>query len=275
MLDIDFKYKELISYLRQAAPFRPDTAIILGSGLGDFAQSIESVKSFSTSELPSYPPSTIPGHEGKIHFANHAGRKLLLFQGRIHFYEGYHLSECILPAYISGLLGVKHLVATNAAGGVNPGFVPGDLMLIESFIGINLKKEMTELLGLSGIEEKQNFLNFPSLSMNHTIEKAAVEENISLRKGVYWYNKGPVYETPAEINMIRRFGGDAVGMSTVPEVYYAAGLGIKTSCISCITNYAAGISGQKLSHNEVTETANRVKEKFERLIKKTLSFEFD
>ncbi|HKB87826.1 MAG TPA: purine-nucleoside phosphorylase [Ignavibacteriaceae bacterium] len=275
MLDIDFKYKELISYLKQAAPFIPDTAIILGSGLGDFAKTVEPVKSLSTSELPAYPPSTIPGHEGNIHFADYAGRKLLLFQGRIHFYEGYHLSECILPAYIARTLGVKHLVATNAAGGVNPDFIPGDLMLIESFVGINLKKEMTELLGLSGIEEKQNFLNFPSPSLNSIIEQAAGAENILLRKGIYWYNKGPVYETPAEINMVRKFGGDAVGMSTVPEVYYAAGLGIKTSCISCITNYAAGISGQKLSHNEVTETANRVKEKFERLIKKTLSFEFD
>ncbi len=275
MLDIDFKYKDLVSHLKQSAPFRPDIAIILGSGLGDFAKSVESVISLSTSELPAYPPSTIPGHEGKIHFATYEGRKLLLFQGRIHFYEGYHLSECILPAYLARSLGVKHLVATNAAGGVNPGFIPGDLMLIESFVGMNLKKEITELLGLSGIEQKQSFLNFPSPSLNSIIEQAAHEENISLRKGVYWYNKGPAYETPAEINMVRKFGGDAVGMSTVPEIYYAAGLGIKTACISCITNYAAGMSDQKLSHNEVTGTANRVKEKFERLIKKTLSFELE
>lgn len=274
MLDIDFKYKDLISHLNKLKPFDPDIAIILGSGLGDFAGSVDVIKSVLTSELPSYPPSTITGHEGKIHFAVHENKKLLLFQGRIHFYEGYHLSECILPAYISDRLDVKYLIATNAAGGVNPDFIPGDLMLIESYIGFNLKNEMTELLGISGVREKNNFLEFPSPLLNNVIRKAAREENITLKEGVYWYNKGPVYETPAEIKMTRIFGGDAVGMSTVPETYYSAYRGIKTASISCITNYAAGISGQKLSHSEVTETANRVKEKFERLIKRTLSLKF-
>jgi purine-nucleoside phosphorylase len=274
MLDIDFKYKDLVSYLKELKPFNPGIAIILGSGLGDFAKSVDITKTVSTTELPSYPPSTIPGHEGKIHFAEYAGKKLLLFQGRIHFYEGYHLSECILPAYIADMMGVKYLIATNAAGGVNPDFTPGDLMLVKSYIGFNLKKELTELLGISGPGEKNNFLNFPSPALNAIIRKAAEKDNILLKDGVYWYNKGPVYETPAEINMTGKFGGDAVGMSTVPETYYAAVRGIRTSSISCITNYAAGISGQKLSHFEVTETANRVKEKFERLIKRTLSSEF-
>jgi purine-nucleoside phosphorylase len=272
MVDIDFKYKDLVSHLKKIKPFNPVISIILGSGLGDFAGSVDVKKTVSTSELPAYPPSTIPGHKGKIHFAEFAGKKLLLFQGRVHFYEGYHLSECILPAHISDLLGIKYLIATNAAGGVNADFVPGDLMLTESFIGINLKNEFTDLIGIAGIKEKQNFVQFPSPYLNSIIREAAEKEDILLKEGVYWYNKGPAYETPAEINMIKNFGGDAVGMSTVPEVYYAAARGIRTSSISCITNYAAGISGQKLSHNEVTETANMVKEKFERLIKKTLSF---
>jgi purine-nucleoside phosphorylase len=274
MLDIDFKYKDLISYLNRLKPFDPDVAVILGSGLGDFAESVAVEKTLSTSELPSYPPSTIIGHEGKIHFAEFEDKKLLLFQGRIHFYEGYHLSECILPSYIANKLGVKYLIATNAAGGVNPDFVPGDLMLVESYLGLNIKNELTELLGLSGVKEKNNFLNFPSRALNNIIIQAAEDEGILLKKGVYWYNKGPVYETPAEIKMTGIFGGDAVGMSTVPETYYSALQGINTSTISCITNYAAGISGQKLSHSEVTETANRVKEKFERLIKRTLSLKF-
>ncbi len=273
MLDIDFKYKDLNSYLMRIKPFDPDIAIILGSGLGDFANSLEVELTASTSELPSYPPSTIEGHQGKIHFAHFGGKKLLLFQGRIHFYEGYHLSECILPAYICSKLGLKYLIATNAAGGVNHDFIPGDLMLTSSFLGINLKKEMTELLGISGLNEKKNFLKFPSPKLNSIIRKAAVIENIPLKEGVYWYNKGPVYETPAEINMIRKFGADAVGMSTVPEAYYAAGRGIMTSSISCITNYAAGISGSKLTHDEVTVTAGRVKEKFERLIKSVISLD--
>lgn len=274
MVDLDFKYKDLISYLKNESPFNPEVAIILGSGLGDFANSVDIIKTISTAELPSYPPSTIDGHEGKIHFAEFAAKKLLLFQGRIHFYEGYHLSECILPAFISDFLKVKYLIATNAAGGVNSDLLPGDLMLAESFTGINLKKEITELTGISNVEKKLNFLDFPSTALNSIIRKAAQIENISLKEGVYWYNKGPVYETPAEIKMIKKFGGDAVGMSTIPESYFAASRGIKTSSISCITNYAAGISGRKLSHNEVTETASLVKEKFERLVKRILLLEF-
>ncbi len=274
MLDIDFKYKDLVYYLRKNKPFDPEIAIILGSGLGDFADSVEVDLTIPTSDLPSYPPSTIEGHQGKIHFAQFSGKRLLLFQGRIHFYEGYHLSECILPAYIAEKLGVKFLIATNAAGGVNRDFVPGDLMLTTSFIGFNIKEEMTDLMGISGIKEKHNFLDFPSSLLNSLIAKAAENEQIVLQEGVYWYNKGPVYETPAEIKMTRKFGGDAVGMSTVPEVYYASSMGIRTSSISCITNYAAGILKSKLSHNEVTETAGRVKEKFERLIKAVLSLDF-
>ncbi len=274
MLDIDYKYKELISHLKNIKPFDPEISLVLGSGLGDFAESVDVELTVSTSDLSSYPPSTITGHQGKIHFANYGGKKLLLFQGRIHFYEGYHLSECILPGYISSRLGVKYLITTNAAGGVNKEFVPGDLMMTTSFLGINLKKEMTALLGICGINEKTFFLEFPNEELNSIILRAAKTENIPVKKGVYWYNKGPAYETPAEIRMIRNFGADAVGMSTIPETYYAAGRGIKTASISCITNYAAGISNKKLSHMEVTETAGKVKEKFERLIKAVLSLDF-
>lgn len=270
MIDLDFKYKDLIEYLKKEAPFRPEISIILGSGLGDFADSIEVIKTISTFELPSYPHSTIHGHKGSIHFAESGEKKLLLFQGRIHFYEGYLLSQCILPAYISDLLKAEYFIATNAAGGINPEFIPGDLMLTTSFIGINLKKEIAELTGIPDTIKKLNFLNFPSVELNEIIRQAAISENISLKEGIYWYNKGPIYETPAEIKMAGNFGADAVGMSTVPETYYAAVRGLKTASISCITNFAAGISDQKLTHTEVTETANKVKSRFERLIKRTL-----
>ena len=271
MLDLDFKYKDLIAYLKSESPFSPEIAIILGSGLGGFAERVSVTKTIRTSELPGYPPSTIIGHEGKIHFAESNDKKLLLFQGRIHFYEGYHLSECILPAFISHSLGIKNFIATNAAGGVNRDLVPGDLMLNTSFIGINLITELTELIGISSVENKNNYLSLPSPLLNSTIRYAAKNERIKLKEGVYWYNKGPAYETPAEIQMMKIFGADAVGMSTIPEVYFAGMKGIKTSSISCITNYAAGISAQKLSHTEVTETADKVKETFERLIKAILS----
>jgi purine-nucleoside phosphorylase len=271
MIDIDFKYENLIAYLKKEAAFNPEISIVLGSGLGDFAESVKIVKTIPTNDLPSYPPATITGHKGFIHFAEYEDKKLLLFQGRIHFYEGYPLSECILPAYISDSLKAGYFIATNAAGGVNTEFVPGDLMLTRSFIGLNLKKEISELIGIPDVVKKQNFLNFPSEQLNDIIRKAAFEENISIKEGIYWYNKGPVYETPAEIRMSKFFGADAVGMSTVPETYYAALKGLKTASISCITNYAAGILNQKLTHIEVTVTAKSVKEKLEKLIKRTIS----
>jgi purine-nucleoside phosphorylase len=271
MIDLNFKYKELIDSISKDKPFVPELALTLGSGLGDFANKVTLHKTISTSELIGYPPSTIQGHEGKIHFAEFAGKKILLFQGRIHYYEGYPLSECILPVFISFKLGCKKMFLTNAAGGINSIFIPGDLMLAVSFNGINIKKELTGLVGISSLKGKSNFFDFPSTSFNNLIRKSALEEKINLKEGVYWYTKGPSYETPAEIKMIKMFGGDAVGMSTVHEAVFSAYLGMETSSVSCITNFAAGITNKKLNHAEVTKTANRVKEKFERLVKRIIS----
>lgn len=270
MIDLRFKYKNLINFLEKEIPLQPEFGLILGSGLGDFAENINSVKSISTNSIPGYPLSTIVGHAGKIHFADFAGKKLLIFQGRIHFYEGYTVSESILPAFISEVFGCKSLLITNAAGGIHSDFKPGDLMLISSFNGINIKKELAGFIGIADEKGKNNFINFPSGKLNSTIEEAALCERINLKQGVYWYSKGPSYETPAEIKMIKKFGGDAVGMSTVIEATYASYKGIQTSAISCITNLAAGISDRKLEHSEVTETANKVKHTFEKLIKKTI-----
>ena len=269
-LDLDFKYKSIIDYLKNESPFSPEISLVLGSGLGDFANAVSTKKTISTSSIKGYPASTVMGHEGKIHFSEYKGKKLLLFQGRIHFYEGYKLSECVLPVFISQKLGCKKILLTNAAGGINKEFNPGDLMLALSFNGINLKKELAQLIGLADVNSKNNIIDFPSANFNKIIKQSAEDLKFKIKEGTYWYTKGPSYETPAEIKMMNKFGGDAVGMSTVHEAIFSAYLGMETASISCITNLAAGISDKKLSHSEVTETANLVKGKFEQLVKKTL-----
>ena len=270
MIDLNFKYKSLIEKIKSDTPFTPEIAIILGSGLGNFAESISIVKTISTSSLPDYPSSTIQGHEGKIHFAEFSKKKLLLFQGRIHLYEGYSIYQCILQVFIAHKLSCPQIILTNAAGGINPSFKPGDLMLTTSFNGIALKKELTSLIGIASENGINNFRSMPSPILNKRIKQAAQEEKIKLKEGVYWYTKGPSYETPAEIRFLSKFGGDAVGMSTFHEAVFAAYLGMQTASISCITNYAAGLTDNKLSHDEVTKTANLVQHKFERLIKKII-----
>jgi purine-nucleoside phosphorylase len=270
-LNLNYKYKDLVNQLKELSPFKPEIALVLGSGLGDFASSVKLFKSIPTGDLLGYPPSTIVGHEGKIHFAEYEGKKLLLFQGRIHFYEGYPISECILPAFLSDKLGCRKILITNAAGGINPNFHPGDLMLALSFITFGIKKELASLIGTLSEEGTNNLRDFPSLAFNDVIRRAAKEEKIELKEGVYWFSKGPSYETPAEIRMMGKFGSDAVGMSTVHEALFAAYSGLEVASISCITNYAAGISDSKLDHAEVTETANIAKGKFERLVKSIIS----
>jgi len=267
MIDLNFKYQEAIKYLKDEAPFSPEIAIVLGSGLGNFADSTKKIKTIPTTEIPGYPASSVEGHKGLIHFSTVENKKLLIFQGRLHFYEGYNLSDCILPVLLSKKVGCSKIIFTNAAGGINKNLKPGDLMLVESFNSINIKKELTGLLGISSLKSKLNFINCPSQRMNETIKKAAETEGILLHTGSYYYNKGPNYETPAEIKMIEKFGGDAAGMSTVHEAVFASSIDMEIAIISCITNMAAGISISKLSHTEVTQTANQVAKKFTQLLK--------
>lgn len=271
MIDLNFKYKDAIAYLKKEAPFTPAVAIVLGSGLGNFANSTKKIRTISTSEIPNYPSASVEGHKGLIHFSVIENKKILIFQGRNHFYEGYGLSDCVLPVFMTKKLGCSRIVFTNAAGGVNKNFIPGDLMLVESFNSINIKKELTELIGISSLEAKNNFLNCPSSRMNEIFKETADENGINLKSGNYWYTKGPSYETPAEIEMIRRFGGDAAGMSTVHEAVFASSLNMEIAIVSCITNMASGISEQKLSHSEVTETAKNSSEKFALLLKTAIS----
>ncbi len=269
MIDLNKKYRQLINVIKKEAPFTPEIALILGSGLGDFAHKTEIIKTIATTELPGYPTSTVKGHRGFIHFAKLNNKKLLIYQGRIHPYEGYSIDECVLPVFIANQLGTAKIVLTNAAGGLNH-LKPADLMLITSMNSFNIKNALTKLIGKATVEQKKRFNNFPSEQINNAIKSAALLKQIELKEGTYWYNKGPSYETPAEIEMTRRLGGDAVGMSTVHEAVYALVLGMEVGAISCITNYAAGISPNKLNHQEVVDTAELVKEKFEKLIKKLI-----
>jgi len=267
MIDLNFKYQDAITFLKKESPFAPDVALVLGSGLGNFADSTKKIKSISTSDIPAYPSSSVEGHKGLIHFSKIENKKILIFQGRNHFYEGYGLSDCVLTVLLTKKIGCDKIIFTNAAGGVNKNFIPGDLMLVESFNSVNIKKELTELIGISSLEAKNNFLNCPSSRMNEIFKESSYEKGINLHSGCYWYTKGPSYETPAEIEMIRRFGGDAAGMSTVHEAVFASSLNMEIAIVSCITNMASGISKQKLSHAEVTETAKNSAEKFALLLK--------
>ncbi len=267
MIDLEFIYKNLIKYINKEKPFDPEIALILGSGLGDFANNINVSKSIPTKDIPDYPLSTVEGHKGFLHFAELNGKKILVFQGRIHIYEGYPIENCILPAFIAQKLNVKELLVTNAAGGVNLDFKPGDLMLVTGFFSQNIKKELSQLFNSFSIENRISLSNLPSKEFNDIIRTAAIEEKVFLKEGTYWFNKGPTYETPAEVKMQRKFGADSVGMSTVHEAIFAAYHKIEVASISLITNHAAGLAPEKLSHKEVIEAAELAKEKFERLVK--------
>jgi len=271
MIDLNFKYSDLLTDLKNEAPFQPEIAIVLGSGLGNFAEKVNTVKSIPTPSLPGYPASTVQGHQGFIHFSEYENKRLLIFQGRIHFYEGYKLSECILPAFIAEQFKVKYFLLTNAAGGINPDFEPGDLMLITTINAISLKKELAEFFGAVSLEQKNRFFDFPSKEFNKIIIESSLDEKIFLKEGNYLFGKGPSYETPAEIQMYAKAGADAVGMSTVHEAIYGAVAGLKVSAISTITNMASGISKNKLSHAEVIETSKFVEKKFEKLVKRIIS----
>ena len=271
MIKPEDRYAELVREIKGQAPFTPDLTIVLGSGLGSFPKKVKIIHSIPTSSLPGYPPSTVVGHEGYIHFAEYGEKKLLIFQGRIHLYEGYQIYECILTSFLSKALGVPNMLITNAAGGVNPEILPGDIMLITSMSGIHIKMEMAKLMRIASHDQVNALRSFPSPELMKLFIQAGLEEKVRVRDGVYWYMKGPSYETPAEITYIRRCGADAVGMSTVHEAIYAAASGIKVCAVSCITNAAAGLSATKLSHDEVQETAQIVEERFERLVKRFIT----
>jgi len=244
----------------------PDAAVVLGSGLGDFASSLERASAIRYEEIPSWPAATVVGHQGRLVAGEVSGRPVMALSGRAHFYEGHDLRTVTFATRVLGVLGVKTLVLTNAAGGVNTAFAPGDLMVIDDHIN---------LLGSSpliGPNDERFGVRFPDMTnvysprLRQIADEAAVSQGLTLRHGIYVACHGPSYETPAEIRYLRKIGADAVGMSTVPEAIVARHMGVEVLGISCITNLAAGVLPQPLNHEEVLETARRVRGEFVSLL---------
>jgi purine-nucleoside phosphorylase len=255
---------ESVAYIREHCSHAPRIAIVLGSGLGDFADNLPHRTALSTADIPHYPVSTVEGHKGKLVFATLNGKPLLAFQGRIHFYESRDLETVLYPIHIAHALGTKTLIVTNAAGGVNRNFQPGDLMILSDHINFTLQRAPRRFT--SAAPGKPIY----SPALIAKAEQAARANAINVRKGVYIGLKGPSYETASEVEMLARIGADAVGMSTVIETSCAAALGMDVLGISCITNLGTGISATILSHAEVTEVGNRVKATFAALVAATI-----
>lgn len=260
------KLEKCLKSVREKTNFEPKVALILGSGLGDFAETINIVDTIDYHDIEGFPVSTVSGHKGRFVFGYVGDVPVVVMQGRVHFYEGYPMQDVVLPTRLMKMLGAEVLFLTNAAGGANFDFNPGDLMLItdhiSSFIpspliGENLEQFGTRFPDMSNVYDK---------NLREIISKKAEELNIPLKQGVYIQLTGPAYETPAEVRLYRNLGADAVGMSTVCEAMVANHAGMKICGISCITNLAAGMLNQPLDHNEVKETADKVASLFKKLV---------
>lgn len=248
------------------AEFAPEVGLILGSGLGFFADDrIKVVGRVPYGEIDGFPVSTVPGHTGQFVYGNLKGKRVICMQGRFHFYEGYTMQQLTIPIRLMAKIGVKTLFVTNAAGGINRDYKPGDFMLLSdhiNFLGTN------PLIGDTTTEG----VRFPDMSqvydqpLRTLIQAQAQKNGLDLKEGVYLATTGPSFETPAEIRAFSALGADAVGMSTVPEAIVARKLGLRVIGISCITNEAAGISSIPLTHEEVSETAERVRPQFADLL---------
>jgi len=257
---------EVRHYLSERVSALPELGVILGSGLGAFAELVEEKVIIPYSEIPHFPVSTVEGHAGRLVFGKVNGRPIVVMQGRFHYYEGYNMQEVTFPVRVMQVLGVTGLIVTNAAGGVNTAFRPGDMVLIKDHINM-IGENPLHGANLSSLGPR-----FPDLSEAYDLEwrqkalHVAREMGIYPQEGVYMANSGPSYETPAEIRFARTVGADMVGMSTVPEVVVANHAGMRVLGISAITNMAAGILPQKLSHAEVMETAERIEKQFVRFV---------
>ena len=257
---------ETVNYIMEQTDYRPEIAIILGSGLGQLGDKLEQADVIPYERLPHWKSSTAPGHNGCLIFGMLGGKQVVCMQGRLHYYEGYTMEEITYPIRVMAKLGIKNILLSNAAGGINTEFTPGTLMLITdhiNFLGRN---------PLMGPNEADFGVRFCDMSyayaprLRKVAEEAAEELGQRLEQGVYVATTGPSYETPAEIRMFRLWGASAVGMSTVPEVIVANHCGIDIMGISCITNMAAGVLDQKLTEEEVLETGARVGAEFQALM---------
>jgi purine-nucleoside phosphorylase len=251
-------------------PLRPKIALVLGSGLGAFADSLADTTRIPYTDIPSFPQSTAIGHAGRLVIGKTGEIAVAAMQGRVHLYEGYSAQQVAFPVRVFARMGIKAVILTNAAGGINLGYSQGALVLIRDHVNLQ------ETNPLVGPNDDRFGVRFPDLTHAYCREYRQVSREqasnlgINLHEGVYAALLGPSYETPAEIEYLRRIGADLVGMSTVAEVIAARHMGLKVLAISCVTNMAAGILDQPLSHAEVMETAERVKSTFEALLKAVL-----
>lgn len=259
---------EVADFIRQKTnQFQPEIAMILGSGIGILAEEIEQPTVIPYHKIPHFPVSTVAGHAGQLVFGTLADKKVMAMQGRFHFYEGYPIQLLALPVRVMKLLGIQKMLVTNAAGGVNPNFQVGDLMLITDHLNLIFKNP------LMGDNMDEFGPRFPDTSQTYCADlqqlalRVAANQGIAIQQGVYQMMTGPTYETPAEVRMASFLGADAVGMSTVPEAMAAVHCGIKVLGISLISNMAAGISETALSHGEVMDTMALVKDKFVTLVR--------
>lgn len=261
------KINDASDYIKNEIDIEPDVGLILGSGLGVLAEEITDSTVIKYEDIPNFPVSTVEGHAGQFVVGYLQDKKVMAMQGRFHFYEGYSMEEIVLPVRVMYKLGIENLLVTNAAGGINRNFDPGNFMIIQDHINLMgdnpLKGENIEEFGP----------RFPDMSevyneeLRELAEKVAVENQIKIVKGNYVAMSGPSYETPAEIRHLRTSGADAVGMSTVPETITANHMDMNILGISCITNMAAGVLPQPLDHKEVVKIAEKVKPQFSTLIK--------
>ena len=265
-MNLSANIREASQYLRSRVSQLPTIGLVLGSGLGDYADTLEDAISIPYSDIPHFPVPTIQGHSGALVFGKKQGKSVVVMQGRIHYYEGKSQREITMPIRVLAALGVRKLVLTNAAGGVNTAFHPGDLMVIADHINYS---GSNPLIGPNLEEFGPRFPDMSDLytaSIRAALKEKAAEAGIGLQEGVYAMYSGPNYETPAEIRMFRTLGADAVGMSTVPEALVGGHCGMDVVGISCITNMAAGVLPRKLSHGEVMETAALVHDKFQQVV---------
>ncbi|MEY8001330.1 purine-nucleoside phosphorylase [Clostridium sp. Mt-5] len=261
-MNLNTNIREAVNYINSNIELKPKIGIILGSGLGSMADEIEDAKVYKYSEIPHFPVSTVQGHKNHFIIGKLQGKVVVAMQGRFHYYEGYSMKEVTFPIRVMKMMGIETLIVTNASGGINKNYNSGDLMLIKDHINLSGQNP------LIGQNSEEFGPRFPDMSeaynkgLRKIAKKEALKLGINLQEGVYVYMTGPSYETPAEINMMGMLGGDAVGMSTVPEVIAANHSGIKVIGISCITNMAAGILNHRLSHEEVIKTSAVASEKF-------------
>lgn len=260
------RIRKCFDCIREKTDFQPEIALVLGSGLGDYAEKIDVVQIIDYAEIEGFPVSTVNGHKGRFVFGYIEKKPIVIMQGRVHYYEGYSMAEVVLPIRLMYLLGAKTLILTNAAGGINRAFHAGDFMMLTDqiatavpspLIGANIEKLGTRFPDMSQIYSKH---------LQNIVRQSARECEIPLQEGVYIQFTGPNYETPAEISLARIWGADAVGMSTACEAIAAKHMGMEICGISCITNMAAGILTKTLNHKDVQEAANQLSENFKRLI---------